>query len=162
MYAPVVDSLTLTSTGTFSTVALVNDVGATPSGLYLLSSTGAWRRVIPYRMLSGFVFESVNVFAYLPNAGTTTLQAAALEGTRVQVLRNANAITAFTVSGNNVVLNTPSQTNDTFSVLSFVIPGGGSGGGIPDAPNDSKAYVRKSLSWQDLNNQTLTEGTFGS
>lgn len=161
LFAPVVDSLTVSSTGTFSVVALVKDVGTQLAGLYRLDDLGVWRRALPYLTLSSFIFESVEVFSYLPNSGTTILQATDLPNTLVEVYRNAGKITTFTVSGNNVILNSPSQPNDSFIVLSFITTSSG-GGGIPDAPSDNNAYVRKMQAWDNLNNQTLNEGSFGT
>ena len=31
----------------------------------------------------------------------------------------------------------------------FPIPGGGSGGGIPEAPTDGKGYLRKNAGWEE-------------
>jgi hypothetical protein len=155
--APVVDDLTPGSTGVYPAVALVKDVGTYVNGLFMVGTMGTWRRVLPYLTLSDLIFDAAIVYCWAPNAGTTVLPTAGLQTPRVY--RNAAQITAYTQSGSSIVLTTPSQTNDTFCVISLKT---GGGGGIADAPNDGLAYVRKSLNWSDLNLQTLTEGTYGS
>ena len=54
------------------------------------------------------------------------------------------------------VVTSPDWEVVAVSSISDGSPGSGGGGGIPEAPNDGKAYVRKSETWQDLANEPLS------
>jgi hypothetical protein len=162
--APTVESLPISPT-TDDNLILTQQVGVFAAGAY--QWVGAkWQFVVDYKTICNEMFVLSQAFTVLPLGGDNLLPIGDSGAAIVTVYKNGviMASSAYTVTSAGISLVKPAVLFDVYLVfqtspITPTTPISGGGGGIPDAPVNGTAYVRKNGAWEDIQNE-LNEGIF--
>jgi hypothetical protein len=162
--APTAESLPITPTINTNLV-LTQQVGVFAAGAYQWTNN-KWQFVIDYNTICNEVFTFSQAFLVMPMGGDTLLPIGNSGAAIVTVYRNGVSLssTAYEVTSTGISLLRPAAMYEVYLVfqtssITPTTPISGGGGGIPDAPSNGTAYVRKNSAWESIQNE-LNEGVF--
>jgi hypothetical protein len=160
--APTVDSFPITPDERGNNLILTVQKGVYAPGAYQWVDS-RWQFILPYETVCQQLFGLSANFVCVPNVGDNLLPIGNSGAANVDVYRNSVQITGFSLQPQGVALPNPASRDDVYVVVQWSpikptdsITGGG---GIPDAPTDGQAYVRKNLAWEQLQSE-VNEGQF--
>jgi hypothetical protein len=166
LVAPLAASLPIAPENNVGNLILTQQVGVFGPGAYQwVQSKGRWQFILPYTLICQQLFGVSQNYVVMPNAGDNLLQIGSSGAAIVSVYRNSYLLPedAYSVVPQGITLVTSALNGDVFVVIQIspLLPTTdiSSGGGIPEAPDDGTAYVRKNEGWEDIQNE-LNEGNY--
>lgn len=163
MQGPTVDSLPITPDSRGENLILTATVGVWGPGAYQWVNN-RWQFILDYSLITSEIFRISQAYVVFPNAGDNLLPIGPSGQANVTVFKNGTLQPAsyYTVTSQGISLVTPARLNEIFVVnqespITAITPITGSG--VPDAPSDGSAYVRKNAAWGNIQNE-LNEGKF--
>jgi hypothetical protein len=150
---------------TETNLVLTQQVGVFAAGAYQWTNN-KWQFVIDYNTICNEVFTFSQAFLVMPMGGDTLLPIGDSGAAIVTVYRNGVPLSssAFEVLSTGISLSRPAAMYEVYLVfqtssITPTTPISGGSGGIPDAPSNGNAYVRKNSTWESIQNE-LNEGVF--
>jgi hypothetical protein len=162
--APIVDSIPAMPTNGIDNLILTSQFGSFVAGAYQwVPQKNKWQYLIDYDTICSQLFGVSDAYLCFPNAGDNFLPVGSSGNALMEITRNGSPYTTYEITDTGIVLDLPAVAYDIYLVLqaspytaTSILTGGG---GIPDAPDDGIAYVRKLQAWEDIQDE-LNEGNF--
>lgn len=163
MQGPTVESLPVMPDTQGENLVLTKQVGIFGPGAYQWSNN-RWQFILSYTTICSELYGVSRAFVAMPNAGDNLIPVGDSGAAIVSVYRNGTKLAAnsYSVTSLGISLTAPTRENEVYVVIqdSPLTPTTPiAGGGIPDAPVNDTAYVRKNAAWENLQNE-LNEGVF--
>lgn len=159
------ESLPLTPDPKETTLVLTKQIGIYGPGVYQWFNN-KWQFVLSYENVFNELFGITKIYIATPNSGDNLIPVGDSGQAIVSVYRNGGVLapSAYDIVTEGISLKSPTNTGEVYVVKqaspitpTTIIPSGGSG--IPDAPINGLAYVRKNGAWEDISSE-LNEGSF--
>lgn len=157
------ETLPLTPDAQGENLVLTKQIGVFGPGVYQWFNN-KWQFILSYENVCDELFGISQMYVAMPHPGDNLIPVGDSGSAIVSVYRNGIIVapSTYEVTTLGISLNSPTRAGEVYVVVqaSPITPTTSiSGGGIPDAPTDGSAYVRKNGAWENIQNE-LNEGSF--